>query len=97
MKKVRLSKEDWKEIVALGPGVREYKGMQTLFYDGGKLWKGGKSRWEDIGPLIYTKRERRSWRAIIVLPGVKVIPDCTFFGCEAVEFVIMADTMRRIK
>ncbi|GFH61557.1 predicted protein [Chaetoceros tenuissimus] len=96
MKKIRLSEEDWDEAVALGPGVREYKGMRTLFYNGEKLWRrSGNSRFgsDHLGrPRMYRKQERRSWQAIIVLPGVKIIPAYTFFDCESIEVVIMADT-----
>ena len=70
-----------------------YKGKKTLFYNGEKLWEG------DWGgrPLIYNKDERDSWEVIIVLPGVEIIPEFTFFDCINIETVFMDVTVRRIE
>ena len=40
LRKIVVSKEEWNEILEKGPGVRMYKGLQTLFYNGEKLWEG---------------------------------------------------------
>ena len=71
-----------------------YKGKMTLFYNGEKLWEGNIYHGR---PLIYDKRERRSWEVIIVLPGVEVIPHSTFWKCLNIKSVIMADTVKRIE
>ncbi|GFH57874.1 hypothetical protein CTEN210_14350 [Chaetoceros tenuissimus] len=82
----------WAEIVALGPGVRMHNGKKTLF------WNGEKVRDEHTGEfLIYNREERDSWEVIVVLVGVEVIPQDTFCGCENIEMVIMADTVKRIE
>ncbi|GFH58524.1 hypothetical protein CTEN210_15000 [Chaetoceros tenuissimus] len=38
-----------------------------------------------------------SWEAIMVLPGVEVIPAYTFSTCRNVKTIIMADTVKRIE
>ena len=76
-----LTDVDWKEIVTLRPGVRNYQGKKTLFYNGDILWDDGFL----LGrPLIYDKEERESWKVIIVLPGVELIPFHTF-DCINIE------------
>ncbi|GFH47097.1 hypothetical protein CTEN210_03572 [Chaetoceros tenuissimus] len=87
----KLTNKELAEIVALGPGVRNYRGEKTLFYNGDMLWD------EDIGPLVYDQEERESWKVIIVLPGVEVIPETTFYDCKNVQIVIMSDTVTRIE
>ncbi|GFH44378.1 leucine-rich repeat domain-containing protein [Chaetoceros tenuissimus] len=84
---MRVQTEEWQRFI---PGVRMYKGKKTLFYNGEKLCKSGFYR-------CYKKEERQTWEVIIVLPGVEVIPEWTFWSCSNVETVIMADTVRRIE
>ncbi|GFH47098.1 leucine-rich repeat domain-containing protein [Chaetoceros tenuissimus] len=88
---MRVKTEEWRRFI---PGVRMYKGMMTLFYNGEKLW-------EEMGfnghPLVYDYGERESWEVIIILPGVEVIPELTFFDCSNIKKVIMADSVRRIE
>lgn len=80
---MRVQTEEWRRFI---PGVRMYKGKKTLFYNGEILWD------EITGaPLIYDKKERKTWEVIIVLPGVKVIPKWNFLECEHVTAVIMND------
>ena len=89
----KLTNREWADVVALGPGVRNYRGKRTLFYNGERLWdEDDEEQW-----LIYDKEERQTWKVIIVLPGVEVIPDSTFEECDNVEIVIMADTVKRIE
>ena len=71
-----------------------YKGKNTFFYNGEILWEG--DEW-DGNPLIYDWEERESWKVIVILPGVEVIPTNTFRCCKNVKTVIMADTVRRIE
>ena len=88
---MRVQTEEWRRFI---PGVRMYKGKRTLFYNGEILWD------EDYGyghPLIYEEEERQSWEVIIVLPGVEIIPENTFYDCENLEKAIMADTVKRIE
>ena len=88
----KLTNKEWDEIVKEGPGVRNYRGQKTLF------WNGEKLKDDDAGEyLIYDEEERQTWKVIIVLPGVEVIPDYTFDICENVKVVIMADTVKRIE
>ena len=84
---MRVQTEEWRRFI---PGVRMYKGKMTLFYNGEILSGDGEN-------LIYTDEERLKWEVIIVLPGVEIIPEYTFLGCENVKVVIMADTVRRIE
>lgn len=93
---MRVQTEEWRRFI---PGVRMYKGEKTLFYNGEKLWEqgNGDDDWDFGSPLIYDKEERDSWRVVIVLPGVEVIPRDTFCDCENVHTVIMSDTVRRIE
>ncbi|GFH50157.1 hypothetical protein CTEN210_06633 [Chaetoceros tenuissimus] len=77
-----------------------YKGKRTLFYNGEilvDLMIDEDDGRDDERYLIYDQNERQSWEVIIVLPGVEEIPSDTFFGCENVKTVIMADTVRRIE
>lgn len=67
-----------------------YKGKKTLFYNGEKLMD------KNCRPIVYNENERNSWKVIIILPGVKVVPVGTFYGCNNVQAVIMADTVLRI-
>ena len=71
-----------------------YKGKKTLFYNGEVLVE---VRDDIANYLIYDYEERQTWEVIIVLPGVEVIPCCTFYNCRNVKTVIMADTVRRIE
>ncbi|GFH57184.1 hypothetical protein CTEN210_13660 [Chaetoceros tenuissimus] len=89
---MRISTEEWNEIVNEGPGVGMYKGMRTLFWDGRNLWDRNRRMY-----VIYDEAERQSWQVIIVLPGVEIIPKQTFHRCWNVKTVIMADTVRRIE
>ena len=70
-----------------------YNGKKTYFYNGEKLWEGD----HDGHPLVYDEEERNSWRVIMVLPGVEVIPEGTFFDCKNVKTVIMNDSVKRIE
>ena len=70
-----------------------YRGKKTLFYNGEKLYDdhtGGEY-------LVYNEEERETWEVIIVLPGVEMISEHTFYGCENVETVIMSDSVKRIE
>ncbi|GFH57142.1 DUF4132 domain-containing protein [Chaetoceros tenuissimus] len=89
--KLQISTEEWQEIERMGPGVREYKGLKTLFYNGERLWDGI----NDVC-LVHSKEERDSWQAIIVLPGVEVIPSSTFTECKNVKTVIMTDSINMV-
>mgnify|MGYP001305146542 CR=1 FL=1 len=92
--KITISEEGWEAIGKEGPGVRNYKGKVTLFYNGEILWEGN----DEVGhPLIYDWEERDSWEVIIILPGVEVIPEFTFYDCDNVKTVIMNDSVRRIE
>ncbi|GFH61885.1 hypothetical protein CTEN210_18361 [Chaetoceros tenuissimus] len=88
--RTRLSDEEWEEIEKLGPGVRLYNGLKTLFYNGETLWSTGRFN-------VYDKDERESWEQIIVLPGVEVIPNFTFFDCKRVKIVLMNDSVKRLE
>ncbi|GFH61636.1 hypothetical protein CTEN210_18112 [Chaetoceros tenuissimus] len=85
---MRVQTEEWQRFI---PGVRMYKGKMTLFYNGEILWDH-----ENYEFLIYDRKERQSWQVIIILPGVEVIPRCTFIECRNVKTVIMANNVRRI-
>ena len=85
---MRVQTEEWQRF---RPGIRMYKGKKTYFYNGEKL------RDDENGWLIYDKEKRQSWEVIIVLPGVEIIPEDTFYECENVKVVIMSDTVRRIE
>ncbi|GFH47046.1 hypothetical protein CTEN210_03521 [Chaetoceros tenuissimus] len=84
---MRVQTEEWRKFI---PGVRMYKGKKTLFLNGEKLWSEGQ-------PLVYDRKERNSWEVIIILPGVEIIPEGTFYYCKNVEIVIMADAVKRIE
>ena len=86
---MRVQTEEWRRFI---PGVRMYKGKKTFFYNGETLWN---NHYQDY--IIYDKEERLSWEAIIVLPGVEVIPEGVFTYCKGVKSIIMADTVRIIK
>ncbi|GFH47233.1 hypothetical protein CTEN210_03708 [Chaetoceros tenuissimus] len=88
---MRIQTEEWKRFV---PGVRYYRGKRTLFYNGEKIWEGN---YFEGRPLVYNYEERDSWQVVIVLPGVEVISEFTFFGCENLKTVIMSDTVKRIE
>ena len=75
-----------------------YNNLKTLFYNGEKLWKGDDEYFVELDleeepehPLVYNRKERKSWQQIVVLPGVEEIPMCTFQGCINVEKVVMYD------
>ena len=88
---MRIQTKEWSTFL---PGVRNYQGKKTLFYNGEILFEGvwvvrilaanGRS-------LIYDWEERQTWEVIIVLPGVEIIPELTFYACLNVETIIMAD------
>ena len=86
---MRVQTEEWRRFI---PGVRMYKGKKTLFYNGENLWDKENGR-----RLIFSQEERLSWEVIIILPGVEVIPQFTFEGCDNVKTVIMADTVKRVE
>ncbi|GFH44360.1 hypothetical protein CTEN210_00834 [Chaetoceros tenuissimus] len=86
---MRVQTKEWQKFI---PGVRMYKEKKTLFWNGELLWDRENREWLD-----YDWQERNSWKAIIILPGVEIIPRDTFCNCENVEVVIMADTVRRIE
>ena len=87
---MRVQTEEWRRFI---PGVRMYKGKKTLFYNGEKLWEGD----EEGHPLTYDQEERWSWRVIIILPGVEIIPEQTFKFCWNVTTVIMSDFVHVIR
>ncbi|GFH57049.1 hypothetical protein CTEN210_13525 [Chaetoceros tenuissimus] len=86
---MRVQTEEWRRFI---PGVRNYKGKKTYFYNGEKLWDVETKKY-----LIYDQEERDTWEVLIVLPGVEVIPERTFFCCKNLKTVIMADTVKRIE
>ncbi|GFH56969.1 hypothetical protein CTEN210_13445 [Chaetoceros tenuissimus] len=88
-----FTNKEWKEISEKykDGGVHMYRGKKTLFYKGEKLCENPREF------LVYDFEERNTWRVIIVLPGVEIIPEGTFFQCINVKKVIMADSVRRIE
>lgn len=66
----------WKiEDHYLQPGVRMYNNLKTIFYNGEKLWKGDDEYFVELDleeepehPLVYNRKERKSWQQIVVLP-----------------------------
>lgn len=89
---MRLTKKDWEEIVKQGPGVRQYKGLKTLFWNGENLVHEAYRFF-----VVYSETERQSWEQIVILPNVKRIPPCTFSECSNVKRVIMSDSVKRIE
>ncbi|GFH57105.1 hypothetical protein CTEN210_13581 [Chaetoceros tenuissimus] len=87
----KLTNREWEKVKALGPGVHNFRGKKTLIYNGEELMEGARGR------LVYNEDERDSWEVLIVLPGVEVISERTFFHCKNVKVVIMADTVKRIE
>ena len=47
--------------------------------------------------LVYSEEEREKWEVVMVLPGVEVIPELTFYICRNVKEVIMSDSVKRIE
>ena len=88
---MRVQTEEWRRFI---PGIRMYKGKKTFFYNGEILWEGDD---EDGRPLVYNMEERNTWQVIIILPGVEMIPEWTFYSCYNVKIVIMTDTVRRVE
>ncbi|GFH46245.1 hypothetical protein CTEN210_02719 [Chaetoceros tenuissimus] len=86
---MRVQTEEWRRFV---PGVRMYKGKKTFFYNGELIWDV-----DTIEDLIYDYDERQTWQVIMILPGVKVIPQHAFYECGNVKTVIMADTVERVE
>ncbi|GFH57177.1 hypothetical protein CTEN210_13653 [Chaetoceros tenuissimus] len=80
MPNFNFSEEVWQGFPA---GSRTYLGKSTLFYNGDPLVG------LNLQPLRYDLEERKKWKVIIVLPGVRNIPQHTFSGCTNVETVIM--------
>lgn len=78
-----------------------YRGKKTFFYDGRRLGNVGDINGDDFDEryttLIYDKAERDSWEIVIVLPGVEVIPDYTFFECQNIKEVFMSNSVERIE
>merc|ERR1711971_767064 len=64
----------------------------TYFYNGEKLLDRETEEY-----LIYNEEERLKWQVIVVLPGVEVIPEQTFWRCYNVETVIMSDSVKKIE
>lgn len=88
-RKLIIDGKEWQYIQKLGPGVRTYKGLTTLFYNGEILF--------DNGLKVYTLQQRQSLQQIIILPNVKVISEYTFANCDNVQRIIMCDTVERIE
>ncbi|GFH50105.1 leucine-rich repeat domain-containing protein [Chaetoceros tenuissimus] len=86
---MRVQTEEWRRFI---PGSRMYKSKKTLFYNGEILWDV-----ENHEYRVYDEAEQHSWEVVIVLPGVEVIPGCTFEGCGNIETVVMSDSVRRIE
>ncbi|GFH61955.1 hypothetical protein CTEN210_18431 [Chaetoceros tenuissimus] len=87
---MKVTTHEWQKFV---PGVRMYKGLKTLFYNGEILWNG-----KCFGnPLVHDKKERQSWEQIVVLPGVKMISSWTFNRCKSIKRILMTDSVQRIE
>jgi hypothetical protein len=80
-----FTNKEWKEIGEKyrDGGVHMFRGKKTYFYNGEELWDD-----ENDEYLIYDLFERESWEVFIILPGVEVIPECTFSNCFNVKTVI---------
>ena len=74
---MRIQTKEWSTFL---PGVRNYQGKKTVFYNGEILFQG-----------VWDWEERQTWEMIIVLPGVEIIPELTFYACSNVKTIIMAD------
>ncbi|GFH56959.1 hypothetical protein CTEN210_13435 [Chaetoceros tenuissimus] len=76
-----------------------FRGKKTFFYNGEKLWDQGEDEDPEVEgwPRVHDYEERESWQVLVVLPGVTVIPNRTFYECRNIETVIMSDTVRRIE
>lgn len=70
-------------------------GLKTVFYDGRKLWQNS-NEWSN-GESVYPIEERESWQQVIVLHGVKVIPQATFDDCVNITKIVLASTVIRIE
>lgn len=71
------------------------KEEEDTFYDYNKS-----THWENWNLSDECKnyfRERLSWQQVIVVDGVTVIPESTFYRCKNIERVIFADTVIRIE
>lgn len=89
--------------------VATVDGLITLFYDGSKPlynWElehewGVEFSWnstsETSDECKEYHRERESWQQIIVIEGVTVIPENTFYFCSNIKRVIFANTVIRIE
>ena len=88
---MRVQTEEWRRFT---PGVRMHNGEKTLFYNGETLWEGDE---HDGWPVVHDEEERDSWKVIIVLPGVEVVPELTFYECSNVKTVIMNDSVKRVE
>lgn len=69
--------------------------LKTVFYDGRKLWRNS-NEWSN-GESLYPIEERESWQQVIVLHGVKVIPQATFDDCVNITKIVLASTVIRIE
>ena len=78
---MRVQTEEWQRFI---PGVRMYQRKKTLFYNGEILYDA-----QNGEPLIYSWEERQTWKAVIVLPGVEVIPEDIFHECKNIETIIV--------
>lgn len=82
---------EFDELRQLKPGVQMYHGKITFVYNGEVIYD-----WKNDKPLVYGETERKSWRVIIVLPGVSDIPFKSFSKCENLKIVIMP-TVKHIR
>ncbi|GFH57035.1 leucine-rich repeat domain-containing protein [Chaetoceros tenuissimus] len=90
----KLTNQEWDEVNALGPGIHNFRGINTLIYNGRKCWK--KSQDKNTGKILLDNVERDSIEIIIILPGVYTIQGSRFYGFN-VKTVIMSDTVKRIE
>ncbi|GFH49334.1 hypothetical protein CTEN210_05810 [Chaetoceros tenuissimus] len=86
--------------------VEQVDGLLTLFYDGSIIDNADmnyehyctldneEDRSEECKKYV---RERYSWQQIIVMEGVSIIPDGTFYLCKNIKRVIFSSTVIRIE
>ncbi|GFH57034.1 hypothetical protein CTEN210_13510 [Chaetoceros tenuissimus] len=91
----KLTKKEWEEAKALGPGIHNFRRKVTLIYNGKKSWN--KSTLDkNTGKILLNNVDRDSIEVIIILPGVKIIRGSRFHGFNA-KIVIMADAVKRME